>query len=237
MSLKAIAVKFERNPYASMGKDDLKPFKEECMVTKFRKVLLALLLTLTWTSTSSAALLLEPFVGYSMMDTDQATTPTPIAGEASGLGFGARLGLQFMGLMGGFQYDSAMATELEAVQGATTSKDDIKRTHMGIFVGYNLPVMVRLWGTYFFKSELEGDQATTADAGVDYIDSTETLNGAGYGLGVGFTGLPFLSVNLEYRTFEYDEEDDSDATPVTSAINPVVETSEIMLSVSFPFTI
>lgn len=218
-----------------MDKDDLKPFKEECMVTKMRTHLLALFL-LTFSFSANSAFLLEPFVGYSLMDADQATA-VPRAGEASGLGYGARIGMQFMGLMGGFQYDSAMGTDLETVQGATTFKDEISRTHMGVFVGYNLPVMLRVWGTYFFSSKVEGEEATSVDAGSDFIDATETLNGSGYGLGVGFTGLPFLSLNLEYRKFEYDEKDDSDATPVTSAITPVIETSEIMFSVSFPLTI
>jgi hypothetical protein len=219
-----------------MDKDDLKPFKEEFMVNKVRTTLLVTLFTLVFSTASQASLLIEPFLGYSMMDVDQATTPAR-KGEANGLGYGARLGAQFMGLMGGFQYDSAMSAELESTNGLVTTKDDLKRTHMGVFVGYNLPIMFRFWGTYFFNSEVEGEDSENSNGGVNYIDATETLSGSGYGLGLGWTGLPFLSINLEYRKFEYDEEEDTNSTPTTSNIDPKIETSEIMISVSFPFTI
>ncbi|MCO4794996.1 MAG: outer membrane beta-barrel protein, partial [Bacteriovoracaceae bacterium] len=163
------------------------------------------------------------------------TTPAT-TGETNGIGVGARLGFQYLGLMGGVQYDMGMGSELEATNTTVTTKDDIKKSHLGVFVGYNLPMMLRLWGTYYLDSKIEGDEAAGSDAGIDAIDSTNTWKGGGYGLGVGFTGLPFLSINLEYKTFEYDEQDDTD-DPTDTTLNPVVESSEIVLSVSFPINL
>jgi len=193
-----------------------------------KKFLLALIFT--FSATANAGFMIEPYAGFALGGAfDQQATP-PTTGEYSGVQFGGRAGLTFMGLMGGVSYNMATETDIEFKQLTTTATNKATRSDLGLFVGYELPIMLRVWGTYYLDSKVEGSSNT----GTTFIDSTETWKGSGYGLGVGFTFLPFVSLNLEYRNFEYDEEDDSDSTPVTSAINPVLSGNEIFVSVSLP---
>ncbi|RLA64670.1 MAG: hypothetical protein DRQ88_07275 [Epsilonproteobacteria bacterium] len=67
------------------------------------------------------------------------------------------------------------------------------RTDYGVFAGIDLPIMLRFWASYYIQSELK----------MDNLNGTK-LNGFGYGAGVGWTFLPFVSINGEYRKYEYD---------------------------------
>lgn len=206
------------------------------MIRRCKTFSLLAVFTILFSFEARAGLLLEPYVGFSLSgDMEQAAkgANSKIEGEHGGLTLGGRLGFQSLGLMVGLQYDLGLSTELDSKQGTATAKDDIKRTHIGAFVGYNFPVMVRAWGTYYFSSKVEGDEAPTADITGDVIDSTQTWKGNGYALGVGFTGLPIVSLNLEYRSYEYDEIEDAGAD---LKLDPSVEASEIMISVSAPLT-
>ena len=100
--------------------------------------------------------------------------------------------------------------------------------------------MFRVWGTYFLKNKLEFD-SSTATAASD--DSTE-ITGKGFALGAGFTGLPFVALNLEYRSITYDEIKQRDGTKITlpysmggSVVMNEIEAKDIVLSVSVPFDI
>mgnify|MGYP003688564919 CR=1 FL=1 len=60
-------------------------------------------------------------------------------------------------------------------------------TQLGFFVGYELPMMVRFWGTYIFSME-----------GIDDDDTEiKVLDGSGMVFGVGFKVMPFISLNFE----------------------------------------
>ena len=49
----------------------------------------------------------------------------------------------------------------------------------------------------------------------------------GYGLGIGFTGLPFVSLNLEIEALNYDAE--------SSGVETDYSVASTILSVSMPF--
>ena len=63
---------------------------------------------------------------------------------------------------------------------------------------------------------------------------TSNYDGKGYKIGVGFTGLPFVSLNLEAIFREYDKERVL-TTPFTIDLEP--KTASYMLSVSVPFNL
>ena len=85
--------------------------------------------------------------------------------------------------------------------GEYTNVDSTGRT--AIFAAFKAPVIpLRAFGRYFTDTGITGDSS-------------------GYGLGVGFTGLPFLSINLDYNHYESDDS--------------LLKLNEIMLSVSMPF--
>ncbi len=140
---------------------------------------------------ANAGFYAEPYVGYGIGDYEATALNIKGTADTSGSLYGARLGGSFLGLMGGFEY----SVESFSSNKSGTSDNDI--TDMGVFVGYQFPSLVpvlgKVWGSYFFNSEIDD------------------LEGTGMALGVGFAPipipLPFLSLhfNLEYRTHEWDK--------------------------------
>jgi len=191
------------------------------MVKKIFTALAGLLLTFN----AHSSFLIEPSIGYILSgDLERRSTKA----DYSGLTYGARLGFDYLGFMGGVEYSLASYEyEYTAPEDEKGTTQDIDASHLGVFLGYNLPVMFRVWGTYYFQntSELGGGSS-----------NGDELSGSGLGLGLGYTGLPFLSLNLEYKKYSYDEyEDISDGT--TETLSEEFETSEIIFSVSFPINI
>lgn len=191
------------------------------------------LLTLFFASLSvaKAGLYLEPYAGVALAGKlERKTTSFPTFGDYSGVQIGGRAGYSMLGFMGGLTLNLAMKTDIEATSGVVRTNDGVTRRDIGAFVGFNFPILVRVWASYYFNSMLEGQ-----DPGIhNTLDSSETYNGNGYSIGVGFTGLPFLSLNLELRNFTYDEQEDIDASPQTTTFNPEYTSNEVFVSISLP---
>ncbi|OFZ26679.1 MAG: hypothetical protein A2381_16940 [Bdellovibrionales bacterium RIFOXYB1_FULL_37_110] len=182
---------------------------------------------------SHAGILLEPYLGYALLGDGEVTVSnTKYENEYSTPTFGGRLGLQHLGFMMGVDY-SIQNFEMESKTGSTTYEDDVKKKQLGIFVGYNFPVMFRIWGTYFLSSSFEGDDTVAATNRYDAND--ELTDGSGFALGIGYRPISYVSLNLEYRKFEYDtwEQGGVEATNITKD----QKLSEILLSVSLPFNV
>lgn len=156
------------------------------------------------TSYSQAGLLVEPLIGLNITGEggDDDLDNMPIT-------YGARLGYQNLGLMLGLDYQKTDAIKYDS----SSEKYDLSET--GVFVGYNFPILVRAWLGYTFKATNEGP-------GLD-------LSGKGTKIGVGFTGLPFVSINLEFKKQEYDENGSTD-------LSPKIKGEMMLLSVSLPLT-
>lgn len=178
-----------------------------------------------------AGILIEPYLGYSINGKgDVSALSNNYSSEYSSLTYGGRLGYSYLGLMGGIDY-SLQNPEIETVSGGTTYKDEVKKNQLGFFVGYKFPVMFKAWATYFLNAEFKGTQSSGSHF-IENIDKFE--DGSGYALGIGYTGLPFISLNLEYRTIEYDKWK-SDGADVTTAEK--MNLNEFLISLSAPFDI
>lgn len=180
---------------------------------KTSSLITALLLTIASVS-AEASLLIEPHIGYNITGkADYSLDKTKYNGPQ----YGARLGVQFVGLMTGLDYTHSTFTY------KTTAGDigetDQKRDQIGVFAGYNLPILLRAWAGYIFS-----DKRTQTSGG------TYWTKGSGTEFGLGFTGLPFLSINLQYRMSKYDEDS-------AGVLNPEWETKEIVLGISAPLTL
>lgn len=168
--------------------------------------------------TASASLLLEPHLGYNISGSgDQGSTER----DYNGSQYGLRVGYQNLGLMVGLDYTKSNAT-MKSTTAGSTSKEDISRNEWGLFAGYNLPILFRAWAAYYFSNNMKFKVS-----GTEYKGDTKEL-------GVGFTGLPFLSLNLMYRMVNYDE---SESGSTTSKLNPDMDANEIVLGVSVPLTL
>ena len=98
------------------------------------------------------------------------------------------------------------------------SLDSGTRTNTGLFVGADMPILVRAYAKYLLNSKIEDD-----DLDDDNIDVSFD---SGYAIGVGFTGLPFLSINFEIEKSKYvydiaavNEEVDSDWASYTLSVS------------------
>jgi hypothetical protein len=163
-----------------------------------RMTYLAVIATLVFSASAHAGLLLEPYVGYSI---GKATGDLTGAGLPGGLPisidegtkgpvFGGRVGMSFLLL--GVGIDGTFGT---------TSGDNVdgKLTAVGPFVSVSLP-LIRAWVTYYAKASMDTDNAVTG---------SPTYEGNGIKGGVGFSLLPLISINAEYYSMQFDEEDSS----------------------------
>lgn len=172
-----------------------------------KKLLLALLFSVT--SMAHADLLLEPYLGYYTGDAKQS----PMKEDLSGLGYGARVGFQKLGFMVGLDY---MTGKMEL---DSSPSIDVTPNDFGVFVGYNFPILLRAYGVYYFNAKAKYE----AGGGSSTNEGTATK------LGVGFTGFPFISINVEYLMASYDEDE-------SGSMNPELEHKVIGLNVSLPLT-
>lgn len=170
---------------------------------------------------AKASLLIEPHFGYNLhgsADVDVVTI------KYNGTQYGARLGVQSFGFMGGLDYTHSTFTSKASVPTFGDFEADQKRDQLGVFVGYKFPILVRAWVGYYFSDKTTQTNDGTFGAKGDW------MKGNGTEIGVGFTGLPFLSINLQYRMSTYDKADDG-------AMDPKFKTKEIVLGISAPFTL
>ena len=131
---------------------------------------------------AQASILVEPLIGYNL------ATQFRDDNGGSGRAFGGRLGYQYLGLQLGADYLNSTVDVDDA--------KDFNSEDFGAFVGFQFPILLRVYAGYIFSSS--GDYKL-AGANV------EAKDGSGEKFGIGFTGLPFLNINFEYRNISYDK--------------------------------
>ena len=171
---------------------------------------------------ANASLLIEPHLGYNVSGGQASFSNAKY--DYSGAQYGARLGAQFLGVMGGFDYTHSTYTLDKTAVGSSKVSADQKQDDLGIFVGYNAPILLRAWFGYYFSSKRTQTETGSFGANGDWYKGTGTE------LGVGFTPLPLVSLNIMYRMFSYDKQN-------SGTLSTKYEPKEIVLGVSVPFTL
>lgn len=172
-----------------------------------------------------AGLLLEPYLGYEFGDAKVKTTMGTGEWTTSGLAFGARVGMTFPIVFVALDY--SMANDLKFKGKDGTTDEDGSRSTLAAVVGAKLP-LVRAYAGYAFLN----DHTLKSNSG------DVTLKGSGVKLGVGFTGFPIVSVNLEYLMSKFDKVK-SNGNEVSIGSGQIYEeatANAFMLSVSAPFS-
>lgn len=192
-------------------------------VKKFLFAIAVLVIAALTSISANASLLIEPHLDYNL---GSKTTYQGSEYKYSGPEYGAHLGVQFVGLMGGVAYTYSTYT-FKQTTGAVTASAKVKKEDTGVFIGYTAPLMLRAWLAYYFLTK----QTQKDGAGVgDYYKGHTTE------IGVGFTPLPLISINLSYKMLSYNKLHDA-GTGVDSTIAPKFEPKEILLGVSLPITL
>jgi len=169
-----------------------------------KKAICALVASLSLSLPSQAGFLIEPFLGYEMAKFNNAGPEY----DQSGVNFGLRLGGSTLGFIYGLEYQKGSLT-VEPPSGEA----DVDTTDMGVFIGFEFPILIRVYGTYYFShvAEQAGQQDLEGDGGTK--------------IGVSYTGLPFLCINLEMINRSFDERGSSTVD---------VDTSGYMVGISLP---
>ena len=167
---------------------------------------------------ASAGLLIEPLVGFSKGEV--TTTSDGIAKDKfdfTGMSYGGRLGYQQLGFQLGLDYLNSNNNVDDNDWDSYTSSE------WAGFVGFEFPVLLRVYAGYIFSATGEADYQNLK---VDFIE------GSGTKFGIGFTGLPFVDINLEYRSVTY-----GDAEVSGAKVGQEQTYDAYMLSFSLPFVL
>lgn len=149
-----------------------------------KKLMAVCALVLGFASVSQAGVLIEPYLGYEMGKTKDFSE-----GKYDGTQMGLRLAYKtpvmlWLGVDGTFGVSGKVKPDVG-------TEEDATRTTMYGVVGIDLPILLRGWVGYSFSDEVK-------------VDSGK-FKGSGYKVGLGFTGLPFVSLNFEYINEKFND--------------------------------
>lgn len=150
-----------------------------------KRILVSIFAILSISSAAHAGFFIEPFLGYAVSGKEDKGGSADI----KGMDYGARLGATFAMFSIGAEYAGG------AYEQDSSGGSDFDTTDIGLTFAFDFPIMIRLYASYYFKSEAKSDALT------------EKGNG-GYRIGIGYTGLPFVDINLEQVKRVYDDPSD-----------------------------
>lgn len=197
-------------------------------------------------------ILLEPHFGYNVKGSADYTgnltvtglgqmlnVPVSFKDKYNGYQYGARIGAQYNpGLMLGFDLNfSSYSTKTTYSDGSAGDTEKYERSEIGAFLGFCLPYSIRVWYGHYMMDETV--KTTNADSG---STAGDLHSGHSTEIGLGHFGLKYVSFNLLYRTMIYSN---GNAKYLMSelgineayTLSPEYKAKEIVLGLSFPFTI
>lgn len=198
-----------------------------------RNLLLAIV-GVFFVSTANAGVRFEPYAGYELGSYKAKYVPTlgggSFAGNANGIGAGARLAYMFPALLfvgGDFQYSSVRFEDTTADPGITKSKDDATRTAVYALAGFEFLMGFRVYAGVGVYNKLEIKSTSTG--------TTTTFSGGNnMKLGVGFRVAPKVAINIDYITRTYSSFESGSAARDVSTIYETFNDNTIMAGLSIP---
>jgi hypothetical protein len=174
-----------------------------------KKLVAVVALVLGFSTAAHAALMIEPYLGYEM----GKGTYNSVDFKTDFVNLGLRLGYKTpVMLWVALDGNLSMSGDYKPDSG---SNETAKRTTGYGVVGIDLPIFLRAWAGYGFSDDMKIDWSPSG-----------TFSGHNFKLGVGFTMLPFISINAEYIKDTFDNYNSHS-----------VDHSSAMLSVSLPLDI
>jgi hypothetical protein len=147
---------------------------------------------------AQAAFYIEPYLGYEI-GSYQMQNPAFANGNARGFDLGARIGTKILDLLVialDGRYGSLVDTS--NTTGSVTDGSSTSRA-LGVTVGVDFPVLLRVWAGYNFLNQMEYSVAATSNYN-GYL-----LSGSSTKIGIGFTPLPLFSLNVEYINYDHNK--------------------------------
>lgn len=169
-----------------------------------------------------ASSVVEPYIGYLHGEYNSRSDATKH--QYDSLGFGSRIGYRNTGFDLGMDLTFSLSTMEQRLPIASDPpKTDYFTWGLGPYIGYQFPILLRVWITYYLYNSFSSRAGPRSD----------TLSGNGYGIGAGYqlSFIPNIDVfaNLELRRISISKvEADSSISRVDNPIN------ELFLSISVP---
>lgn len=140
--------------------------------------------------TAQAGILIEPYIGYESGKTTVETS-TPAFNSVftnTGTVLGGRFGYTFPILFwAGLDYSLTTGGKGKS-DNPLVNDNTYTRSNLYLVAGFDFPILVRAWFGYGITNEASATSSGT---------TSKISGGQNSKLGVGFTGLPFVSINLE----------------------------------------
>lgn len=137
---------------------------------------------------AKADLYLEPYLGYGSGELKLGSSTYTMSGSGIGARVGFSLPIFFVAA------DYAMGSGKANLKSGSGSSGDYSSSDLFAVVGARLP-LIRAYAGYGLMNSV-----TAKGNGAD-----STLTGTAMKFGVGFSGLPFVAINLEYITETYNK--------------------------------
>jgi hypothetical protein len=137
-----------------------------------------------------AGVLIEPLVGYNL-GKFEINVPNSEEEKFNGASYGGRLGYQQLGFQLGLDYlHSSVSVD------DNDYKENLSVSEFAAFVGFEFPALIRVYAGYIFSAMGEAQADFGTGSGKETLKFSD---GTGLKAGIGFTALPFLDINFEYR--------------------------------------
>lgn len=179
---------------------------------KINQLLIGFIVALGFSAPAYAGIHIEPFISYAVSG---EVGGTPTIDYGGGPLFGGRLGYGMLGFFAAAEYEMGTLTQ------ESTPEVDLDVTNLGVSVGYEFPILLRIYGTYIVDSK--GTTDTTPE--IEY-------SGDGVKLGIGYTGLPFVAINFEMTKVNLDE---AKVSGITTSQD--IDTTTYAIGVSLPLNL
>jgi hypothetical protein len=165
------------------------------------------LICLSFSFSALADILIEPLAGLNFNGGYKEENASEE--DMKGSSYGGRLGYHNLGFQVGLDY---LHSNLDI---ENAPKNLVSEEWAG-FIGFRFPVFVRIYAGYIFSAMGE-------------IDELKLEKGSGSKIGIGFTGLPFVNINLEFRSVTF-----SESTTGTTTIETDTSYTTYFIGLSVP---
>ena len=205
------------------------------------RLILCFLVAQTFPGDMRASIHVEPYFGKILNFSKSSQTESSVKYERDldGVLYGARLGYGLLGFSAGVdfaasQFDAEVKRPIDQVSSWKLSGQSVlssvESSYFGLFINYDLPFLLRVWATYFPSVRYKFGSG-------DPLQSDKDLwKGTGFSIGLGYTGLPFLSLNYELRSFSFDEEFESSSNS-TKELSLEYDSVEHLVGISIPMNL
>ncbi|MCP4162141.1 MAG: hypothetical protein GY760_18875 [Deltaproteobacteria bacterium] len=185
-----------------------------------KKIFLTTILFIMICKTAYSTVLFEPGVGFAVGRFDQLGTD--VGGDFKGLYLSGRLCHNFdSGVFAGIDFRTYSL--LTTTSGDPNYNTSLLNTSRGFTLGFTPIDRLRFWFSYQFINSFIMPESTTSDV--------ELSDGKAFIAGIGYMGIKWISVNIEYATYYFDKaKDGSDHIQLTNDYS--IRT--FMISFSFP---